>query len=91
MSIVIESVPSEMEDQEAGGSLLYKIVSYPTDFTLHGLAEKWRNNEILILPFQRGWVWKHAQASKLIDSFLLGLPVPSIFLIQGTDPETRSY
>jgi uncharacterized protein with ParB-like and HNH nuclease domain len=30
--------------------------------------------------FQRNYVWNIKQASKLIESFLLGLPVPAIFL-----------
>ena len=33
-----------------------------------------------IPPFQRNFVWKQPQASRLIESFLIGLPVPSIFL-----------
>ena len=62
------------------GFLLYKIISYPADYTLQGLYDKWNRDELIITEFQRGWIWSHAQASKLIDSFLLGLPVPSIFL-----------
>ena len=80
MTMLLERVQSETEDQQSGGQLLYKIVSYPTDFTLQILFEKWNSREITIPKFQRGWVWKHPQASKLVDSFLLGLPVPSIFL-----------
>jgi len=76
---LIEKIPSEEEDNEIGVSI-YKIVSYPSDPTLELLHEKWLRNEIVIPPFQRGWVWKHPQASKLVESFLLGLPVPAIFV-----------
>jgi hypothetical protein len=35
----------------------------------------------IIIPFyQRLFVWKIEQASKLIESFLMGLPVPQVFL-----------
>ena len=77
--ILVEPIPSEEEDKETGVSL-YKIISYPADYTLQGLYDKWDHGELIIPEFQRGWVWSHAKASKLIDSFLLGLPVPSIFL-----------
>lgn len=37
--------------------------------------------EELIKPeLQRKYVWKIDEASRLIDSILLGLPIPSIFL-----------
>ena len=45
---------------------------------------RWQRGEIQIPLFQRGWVWNHTQASQLIESFLLGLPVPGIFLYRET-------
>ena len=77
--ILVEPIQSEEEDKETGVGI-YKIISYPADYTLQGLYDKWGHDELIIPEFQRDWVWSHAQASKLIDSFLLGLPVPSIFL-----------
>jgi hypothetical protein len=76
---IVEAIPSEEEDNEAGVPI-YRILSYPADYTLKGLYDKLREGEISIQPFQRGWVWSHAKASKLIESFLVGLPVPGIFL-----------
>lgn len=77
--LLIEEIPSEEEDKEAGVAI-YKIVSYPADPTLELLSEKIARGEIIIPTFQRGWVWKPPQASRLIESFLLGLPVPAIFV-----------
>lgn len=77
--LVIEEIESEDEDLDTGIPI-YKIGSYPSDPTLEGLYIKKQRDEILIPRFQRGWVWSPTQASKLIDSFLLGLPVPSIFV-----------
>ena len=76
---VIEEIDSEIEDAESSVPV-YKISSYPTDQTLEGLHLRWQRGEIEIPGFQRGWVWKHIQASRLVESFLLGLPVPEIFL-----------
>ncbi|MFC2042413.1 DUF262 domain-containing protein [Chloroflexota bacterium] len=77
--LVIEDIASEDEDAETGVPI-YRIGSYPSDPTLEGLKTKREREEIIIPRFQRGWVWSPAQASRLVESFLLGLPVPSIFV-----------
>jgi uncharacterized protein with ParB-like and HNH nuclease domain len=72
---------SSEEDEELGPPLQpYDILTYPADFTLEGLVTKVKNKEILNAPGQRKFLWQLAQASKLIESFILGLPVPPIFL-----------
>ena len=81
---VIEAVPSENEDQI--GLPVYKIRSYPSDPTLEVIKTKWDRGDYVLPEFQRGWVWKDAQASRLVESFLAGLPVPPIFIYK----ETRS-
>lgn len=58
----------------------YEIATYPADFTLEVLQSKWIAGDLVIPRFQRKFVWSQAQASKLIESFLVGLPVPAIFL-----------
>lgn len=70
---------SELEDRQSSPPT-YEIATYPADFTLEVLRTKWDSGELIIPPFQRGYVWAQAQASKLIESFLVGLPVPAIFL-----------
>lgn len=75
----IEAIPSEVEDASAAVPI-YTINSYPTDPTLEVLHMRRQRDEIHIPSFQRGWVWNHSKASQLIESFLLGLPVPGIFL-----------
>lgn len=75
----IELIYSEQEDYSSSPSE-YQITTYPADFTLEILVNKLNSGEIFVPNFQRGFVWKQAQASKLIESFLVGLPVPPIFL-----------
>jgi hypothetical protein len=43
------------------------------------------SGEIIVPAFQRKFVWKPRQSSRLIESFLLGLPVPPIFLFTRED------
>lgn len=78
-------VLTEEEEDEASGSISYQTNTFPADFTLEVLHQKWKNQDFQIPPFQRGYVWKLPQASKLIESFLLGLPVPPIFLFASKD------
>ena len=43
--------------------------------------------DIFIPPFQRDYVWTLKEASRFVESLLLGLPVPGIFLAR--DPDTK--
>lgn len=79
MSIALEKIRSEVEDEFSDTSP-YKIISFPADFTLKGLHDKYLSDEIVTPAFQRQYVWNVERASKLIESFLLGLPVPGVFL-----------
>ena len=75
----LEPIQSEQVD-DSSSPTSYRIITYPADFTLEVLHQQWKSEEIIIPPFQRHFVWSKPQASKLIESFLLGLPVPGIFL-----------
>lgn len=57
----------------------YDITTYPADYTLSVLWQMFKNGDITIPSFQRGYVWSQRQASALIESFLMGLPVPPVF------------
>lgn len=70
-------VDEEEDDEET--YVTYDIASYPSDLTLSGLTDLWSNGDIVIPEFQRNFVWSIKQASLLIESFLLGLPVPQVF------------
>src|SRR4051812_34236519 len=74
----IEHIQSEVEDATFSPSH-YEIVSIPDDFTVEGLASKWKKGQLEIPGFQRKFVWTQRQASRLVESFLLGLPVPALF------------
>jgi len=73
-----ELVTDEVMD-EGEAFVTYDIASYPSDLTLSVISEMWKNKDITIPDFQRNFVWNIKQASLLIESFLLGLPVPQIF------------
>lgn len=80
----------ELEEvQESSPDELGKIVSYNVANTVEVLKFKIDNDEIELKPeFQRDFVWDINRASLFIDSLLIGLPIPSIFLGKSKDDET---
>ena len=68
------------EDEDDETPFNYNISTYPADFTLEVLHEKWLKDEIIMPDFQRENIWSARQASRLIESFMMGLPIPPIFL-----------
>ena len=86
--IKLEIIESEEEDYESSPAE-YEIATFPADFTLQGLHDKWKAGDIEIPKFQRQFVWKDSQASKLIESFVVGLPVPPVFFY--TERKSQKY
>ncbi len=58
----------------------YVITSYGADYPVDSLMKRIKDKVIFIPPFQRQFVWNINEASKFIESLILGLPVPGIFL-----------
>lgn len=73
-------LPFEGDNENEELSYKYKITSYGADYDIHGLVRRMKSGDIYIPPFQRKSVWKPLQKSRFIESLLLGLPVPGIFL-----------
>lgn len=70
----------EAPEDEQEPQLEYEIMNYPADITLGGYVDHWDKKELIVPDFQRKYVWDRIKASKLVESFLLGLPVPGTFL-----------
>ena len=60
----------------------YDITAAPSDFNVMTLKDLVDRRWLRIPGFQRHFVWDLRRASKLIESLILGLPVPQIFLYQ---------
>jgi hypothetical protein len=78
---------SVAEDLKASTDLRYQISSYGADYPVDGLVKRLRQGDIQLPKFQREFVWPLSQASKFIESLLLGLPVPAIFLSKDKDTQ----
>jgi hypothetical protein len=73
----------------------YDITSYGADYDVEGLVKRLDREDIVVpsfeprfkddgglVGFQRRFVWKRTQMDRFIESLLLGLPVPGIFLLR---------
>lgn len=63
----------------------YEITSYGADYDVAGFVGRLQRDDIVIPPFQRDYVWRLPEASRFVESILLGLPVPGVFLAKETD------
>jgi Protein of unknown function DUF262 len=73
------------EGEKEVAPLGYIISSYGADYTVDGLVKRMREGSVYVPEFQRGFVWDIKDASRFVESLLLGLPVPSIFLSKEAD------
>ena len=85
-NIDFENIASEQEDLDIDNAS-YKIRTYGADFTLEILSKKFDSKEIIVPDFQRLYVWPQKKSSRLIESILLGLPIPQIFLYREEESQ----
>ena len=81
---IIQHIQKEDGDSYSDDSL-FRISSYGADLSFRELIQRYDDEELLKPELQRHYVWDRTEASRFIDSVLLGLPVPSIFLAQQPD------
>lgn len=60
----------------------YDISASPNDFNIKTLFDFIGSGVVKIPGFQRNYVWDMKRASKLIESIIIGIPIPQIFLYE---------
>lgn len=70
------------EDKEELQIDEYDITATPNDFNVMTLYSFVDSGAVQIPGFQRNFVWDIGRSSRLIESLILGLPVPQIFLYE---------
>lgn len=78
-------VVDESENDLTAPTVRYEITSYGADYDVAGFVSRLQRADILIPPFQRDYVWRLPEASRFVESILLGLPVPGVFLAKDAD------
>jgi len=80
----IERIQSEQDDDFSNDDL-FKITSYGADLSFRELIEQYEDKDLLKPELQRKFVWDKPEASRFVESLLLGLPVPGIFLAKAAN------
>lgn len=78
----IDFIPEEQDDDFSNDDL-FNISSWGADITLREIVTSYEEGDYVKPELQRKYVWDKKEASRFIESILLGLPVPSIFLAQA--------
>jgi len=94
----IDDVVEDIDETAEIIPFRYTITSYGADYPVDGLVKRLKSHDIVIPTydpeweatgsvegFQRGFIWTTPQCDKFIESLLLGLPVPGIFLVKQAD------
>ncbi|MFN0022431.1 MAG: DUF262 domain-containing protein [Parvularculaceae bacterium] len=72
-------------DDEPQPSNVFSITSYGADYPVEIIPKRIKTSDWYAPTFQRNFVWSQNQSSRFIESLLLGLPVPGIFLFKESD------
>ena len=63
-----------------------KIITQPSDPNILTLYNKFQDGDLILNPdFQRWYVWDDKKASQLVESVLLGVPIPVIYMAEDYD------
>ena len=79
-----EEISAEKEDFYSDDDI-FNFNSWGADLSFRELIERYDQDELVKPEMQRNYVWDKVEASRFVESLLLGLPVPSIFLAKTED------
>jgi hypothetical protein len=86
----INEAEAEIRDKQK--PVDYDTKEYPVEILVqkytHGLSDD--TNELFIPDYQREMAWDDARQSKFIESVILGLPIPYIFVADIADAENEA-
>ncbi len=92
-----ESIIDDADDASEITEFRYGITAYGADYPVDALVKRLNSEEIIVPTFdpdrstddvqgfQRRFVWNKPQSDRFVESLLLGLPVPGVFLVVQDD------
>ncbi|MBR4254118.1 MAG: DUF262 domain-containing protein [Lentisphaeria bacterium] len=82
--IIFETDIDQSDEECVGHDIEQREVYYqPADDRVINLYRSWKNGELIVQPdFQRLYVWDAQKATSLIESALIGIPLPVIYLFE---------
>src|SRR3546814_20324421 len=90
--LVLEEVEDEKniaDDTEAEQRqpVKFSITAFGADPSVFDLVRRLEKRRLIAPPFQRAYVWTLRDASRFIESLLMGLPVPGIFVFRNAEKD----
>lgn len=81
----IEFEDTETEGEDAQIVAENRVIStQPADPEVASLYRKWKSGKLILAPsFQRKYVWDAVKASRLIESAILRVPIPVVYLAES--------
>lgn len=88
-----ELLPDRVADEDSGRDESSvkpwdpgKIRISTKNFSLRDVVDQINDGELFLAPdFQRDYVWKQRQRTRLVESILLGIPLPAFYFNQDSD------
>lgn len=74
-----------LDEEEEAEPPFYGITSYGADYPVESIVRKLNSGDLFVPSFQRAYVWSIKKASQFVESLLLGLPVPGIFIARENE------
>lgn len=62
----------------------FNVTSFGWEPDVEGLVKRIERGEIVVPKFQRKFVWQGPERSRFVESLILGLPVPTVFLAKDS-------
>lgn len=80
-----EEIKELMGDDEESSLGTFKIKHWSSNRSFGELLDMYENGEINKPEMQREFVWDSLKCSRLIESIVMGLPIPPLFLLEIED------
>ena len=85
---ILEQITQIFDDEKQNQSLnKYNIKHWVSNRSFGELIDMYENHEIKKPDMQREFVWNSLRCSRLIESILLGLPIPPLFMLEVGNSE----
>lgn len=62
-----------------------KVVTQSYDLSVQTLLEQWDSGVLILPEIQREYIWDDARASRLVESLILNIPIPVVYLAETAD------
>lgn len=83
----VEDPTAEQAEPLDLGQEARRLVTQPYDLSVQTLVDNVKTGRLMLsdVPYQRGYVWDDAKASRLIESLLLNVPIPVCYFAENPD------